>query len=538
MQKIYRYVLLLILLLAFVFRFYLLDQIPNSISADEASFSYNALSILKTGRDEFGTKYPLYIRSFDDYKNPLLSYLLIPFIAVGGLNDWTIRLPSAIIGVLIVAVAYLLVEQLTGRKKLSLLVGFFCAISPWLIQYSRVAIDMNLGLFTGLTSVWFLLKAREKPFFYVLAGVFFGLTFYSYHASKLWMVLILPVLVILFGRLNRLAVLGAVILVLAILPYLFLLRNTNINLRPLSVSVFSNQEEINADARLSAVDQEQGLSAGNLIHNRRLTPINQIINGYLFILNPQILFASNQGAHIPPIRFFYVWQLPLIFIGLFTLFVKRKLFWLFVAWLAVGFVPGGLTMLPVFDRRIIMNSFPLLFLASLGILSLPMKTLVRPFFLLLACLSVFFFSHNYFGHGRTQVVNLWGNGMRQVVEKTSELGAGYDKVIVSIRLNQPLTFFLYYLRFPPEKYLATGGTVTGGFREERNHADKYYFTSIDGSGLSEKILYVLADESPSCFRLLDQVKDSSGEIIARLGKFDPTILGCSSNPVFKKSPDG
>ena len=37
-----------------------------------------AYSILKTGRDEYGSPFPLLFRSFDDYKAPIPVYLLVP----------------------------------------------------------------------------------------------------------------------------------------------------------------------------------------------------------------------------------------------------------------------------------------------------------------------------------------------------------------------------------------------------------------------------------------------------------------------------
>jgi len=38
--------------------------VPPGFNADEAAFGYNAYSLLKTGRDEYGTLLPLSIKSF------------------------------------------------------------------------------------------------------------------------------------------------------------------------------------------------------------------------------------------------------------------------------------------------------------------------------------------------------------------------------------------------------------------------------------------------------------------------------------------
>src|SRR3989344_304727 len=139
------FLILVICILGFFIRVFQLTQIPNSLSADEVAFGYNAYSILKTGRDEFGRNYPFYLQSFDDSKSPLLAYALIPFVGLLGLNAFAIRFPSVIFGTLAILLFYLLTYELSKNKKLSLLTCLFAAISPWMIQYSRVAIDMEIS---------------------------------------------------------------------------------------------------------------------------------------------------------------------------------------------------------------------------------------------------------------------------------------------------------------------------------------------------------------------------------------------------------
>src|SRR3989344_6908702 len=99
-------ILLLIIFLSFVLRFYKLGEVPASINWDEASNGYNAYSILKTARDEYGNFLPLYNRSFDDYKPPIYMYLNVPTIAIFGLTPFAVRLPSAFLGVLTVIAMY------------------------------------------------------------------------------------------------------------------------------------------------------------------------------------------------------------------------------------------------------------------------------------------------------------------------------------------------------------------------------------------------------------------------------------------------
>ncbi len=140
-------ILVLIAFLAFALRFYQLGQIPLSLNWDEASNAYNAYSILKTARDEYGKLLPLANRSFDDYKPPAYMYLDIPAVAIFGLTQYAARLPSATVGVLTVLCLYYFVKVIFRSEKLAMLSAFFLAISPWHIQLLRVGCQANISLF-------------------------------------------------------------------------------------------------------------------------------------------------------------------------------------------------------------------------------------------------------------------------------------------------------------------------------------------------------------------------------------------------------
>ena len=126
-------ILTLIVLLAFFLRIYQLGVVPISPDWDEAALGYNAYSILKTSRDEYGKFLPLVFRSFDDYKPPLYIYLTVPSVALFGLNVFAVRFPSAVLGTLTVLLVYFLVRELfenhRHRDKIALVSAFLLAIS-------------------------------------------------------------------------------------------------------------------------------------------------------------------------------------------------------------------------------------------------------------------------------------------------------------------------------------------------------------------------------------------------------------------------
>ncbi len=86
----------------------------------------------------------------------------------------------------------------------------------------------------------------------------------------------------------------------------------------------------------------------------------------------------------------------------------------------------------------------------------------------------------------------WYVGRREMTQKIIALKDSFDTVYVSNSLDFPYIFYLYYSRTDPGVYLRQGGTVSGGFEEQRNHVGNVQFRSINTSLLDteKKILFV------------------------------------------------
>ena len=128
--------LILIIFLAVILRFINLSSIPIGFNDDEAAFGYNAYSILKTGRDEWGRLLPFPVfESFGDWK--LVGYLYLAVIsqAILGVNEFATRLPSAIFGVLAVWATYLLTKELFRNFNFcffKFVKNSLCYFVPWI----------------------------------------------------------------------------------------------------------------------------------------------------------------------------------------------------------------------------------------------------------------------------------------------------------------------------------------------------------------------------------------------------------------------
>jgi hypothetical protein len=107
-----------------------------------------------------------------------------------------VKVVPATIGFLTVVGVYLLTKEMFRESKyLPLLASFFLAISFWHTNFSRIAFRGILVPFVLVFSFYFLLKSFRKKSILnsILAGIFFGLGFYTYTSFRM-AVLILPFL--------------------------------------------------------------------------------------------------------------------------------------------------------------------------------------------------------------------------------------------------------------------------------------------------------------------------------------------------------
>src|ERR1700755_1315440 len=109
--------LLTVVACAFAFALYAWEvpRTPPGFYIDESSIAYNALTISRTGVDEYGESFPLYFRAFGDYKNPVYVYALAALFRAPGPSVEAARLLSATLGALAALLLGLLAARLTNR---------------------------------------------------------------------------------------------------------------------------------------------------------------------------------------------------------------------------------------------------------------------------------------------------------------------------------------------------------------------------------------------------------------------------------------
>ena len=253
-NKNYKKIWLIFSIIIFITVIYKFGEIPKYIGVDEAGMIYDAYCLSEYGTDRYLNSYPLYLVNFGGGQSSLCAYLVSVSIKILGTNMIAYRLPVLLVYLISVIVSYLLISKAKDRKT-ALLFTFLIITCPWNIFNSRMALDCNLyaGLF--MLDLYFLNKA-EKSYQYVIAGIFIGLTLYTYSLSWITMPIFLLVwciymLYIKKIKIKQIIIMGIPIAIFAMPLIYFLLvnygilNNTKLGIFTLPVLTEFRQNEIN-----------------------------------------------------------------------------------------------------------------------------------------------------------------------------------------------------------------------------------------------------------------------------------------------------
>jgi 4-amino-4-deoxy-L-arabinose transferase-like glycosyltransferase len=296
-----RKIVLLLLFFSLLLRVVWWNKFPPGFTADEATMGFDAYNLLKTGKDQFGTSWPLAFRSFGDWRPPLYIYMSMPFVALMGLTPLAVRLPSIVAGSLEVVLIYIVGKEIYSRRT-GLYAACLLMLSPWSILHTRFAQEANLSTFTIFAGVaGFIFWIRRKRWKYIVcSGLFFSLSLYSYHNVRLTTPLILLgclVIIKLDKKIPRRQIAAAAIIgILTALPQLVWLKQNPraIFRRASSQSVFADQG-IKGSLWKDIVSMPPGypIWLSRLQHNKPLYYGREIVKGYLAHYRPGFLFFSG-----------------------------------------------------------------------------------------------------------------------------------------------------------------------------------------------------------------------------------------------------
>ena len=441
--------LILILLLASVLRFYQLGKIPSGLVNDEAAFGYNAYSLLKTGRDEFGQPWPVIFHSFGEGKLPAYIYLTMPSVAVFGLNELAVRLPSAIFGVLTVLVV----------SRWSLVAGLVLATMPWHIHFSRAAFEANVALFFVTWGTW-LWQAKKRN----LGLISFILSILTYNAARLFTPLWFGWLAWRQRQTKLLLVFLGFWVVLLLLP--------QSRQRLAGTTIFQTQSGV--DQRLEQKFSEtrnQPLWLTRVLHNKPVEYGLDFFRRYSSHFSPEFLFFSGDPIRpryrVPDIGQLLWLELPFLLTGLYLAITKRQ--WWILLWLFLAPLPAALTFETPSAIRSYLMIVPLALIIGIGL-----KKVKKfwPVILILFTYNLMHYLDAYFIHAPVHQPYEWQGGYKELVQTVNRLMPGYDRAEITDSRGTAYIYFLFYNQYDPAKWQQQS-------RQALTEPDKFGFTTIN-----------------------------------------------------------
>ena len=465
MNKRYKILLAIIVLLSFFLRFYRLESLPQAFFTDEAALGYNGWSLMTTARDEYGQFLPLTLRSFDDYKPAIYSYLTIPFIAVSGLTQAASRAPAALFGALLPLFIYLFIKRTTKNEAWAVMSSLVVVLTPWHIEISRTAIEAGVALSLTMLTLWLL--ARKKKSWGLATLV---VTLFTYHTARIIApIIILAALFFKVFKVNKITKISLFILA----AFGIFLSVTASSSRFNQISIFSDQES--KLLREEAIREDGGPIKVNLLetrilHNKPFSAVQAFSKSYITNTSLSYLFlggAQPPRVTIPETGQFLLIFLPFFILGLAVTFKKPTNFqqWL-LFWLLFAPVPASLTTaeIPHTYRTLFMLPPMAIFIAQ-GILAsisffkklnFPLKKNFLPivFSMVLfvaTSLNFYRFWHQYSVH--QQVHQPWYRqyGYQNLINYLNSV-PDKENITVTNRENEPYMMVLFYNKIDPKLY--------------------------------------------------------------------------------------
>ncbi|MFO7680605.1 MAG: glycosyltransferase family 39 protein [Chloroflexota bacterium] len=174
-------------------RFWQLGEAPPGLYHDEAYNGLDAVRVLAEGPS-------LYFEA-NNGREP--AYILLTAMAVAALGETTLalRLTAAVVGSLTIIPVYLLADGWFGRKT-ALFAVWLWAVTLWPLHLSRIGLRAILLVPLLALTFWLgtLAFRRQKGWLWLLAGLVYGLSFYTYLAARFTPLLLALLLLFLLWR--------------------------------------------------------------------------------------------------------------------------------------------------------------------------------------------------------------------------------------------------------------------------------------------------------------------------------------------------
>ena len=523
-------ILISILILATVTRLWNLSHFPPALFSDEVDAGYQAMVFNYQGTDYYGNYLPAHFHSFSDWRTPALIYSIAFFQKIGISPDISVRLPSAIFGLISILLIYLITK--------STLPAFLLAISPWAIHYSRTGFEVSGMIMVLLAGIYFWQQylRSKKLFSLLLAVLFFALAPYFYSTANLFLLIITVLaLIIWFPQIKLISFKH---LVAAFLFGIFLLLPIAVDtfqgrsgFRFSYIGIFTQPHREQVTDQLRYEDSllnhrgELGVKTtlvSKLMHNKYQLVFQKFISNYVSSFSTDFLFLSGDGN----IRHGFgghglLYLLDLFFVpfGIYIYFKKpdklgRFFFWL----LLLAPIPFSLTRdsLTPHATRLILMLPSLVYFAYLGLQR-------RPFFIVFYFFCFLNFAHYYLVHYPQASAASWHSSLKEAVILAGN--PSNQNLYFSDSFEPFMPFFLFYNRYLPSDRTP----ITAHLKHYEN--DYFDGTALDDHYFFGHLNWSKAAQNPRAVFII-----SAAEYQTLSNQSDYTIVAATGKP-YLSSPE-
>ncbi len=471
-----RYKLFLFIFLIFLSSFLRLNRIssiPPGLNQDESAIGYNAYSILKTGRDEYGKLLPMSFKSFNDNKLPVYIYLTSASIKLFGLNEFAVRFPSALSGIGAVIILFFLMRYLTKNDTLSFISAFSLALNPIHIYFSRAGFEVNLAITFVLAGIYFFINGvdRHKIPLMFLSLVCFILSLYSYNVTRLLAPLISLALVIIFWKKRQTFSLSfyvsfSLVAVILLIPFLTTFFTASGIFSAAGALITGNDILIKNLSFRSYLDSLPVVYT-QLFYNRYIYMIFQYFQNLATIISGSFFFvvgSSDPIQGVGNVGFFYLYELPFFIAGLMLYFqLKKAALKIFFYWLVISVLVLALSSTVPQATRGYSLVLPMVVFISLGFLAFlsflsrfehkKFRNLCIVTFIVLVFYNLqYYFISYYLYFPKVEAVS-WRAQDKDLALFLKNIDYKYDHIFIDKTTDIIYTSLIFFEGYPPDKFI-------------------------------------------------------------------------------------
>lgn len=386
--------------------------------------------------------------------------MTIPFIAIFGLTNLSIRIPQALFSIVTIIVFYFFCKKMGGVKR-GLLGMLLLTIMPWHIMMSRWGLESNILPGMLLLGIMFAIYSLDNTKYLMGTMILLVLALYAYSAAWAVMpIMVFGIILLMFLHNRKLFtdkyfwIGSSIFLILALPLILFVLINIGL------------LEEINTPIiSIPRFDYFRGSEVS--------LSLSVMIENLLRTL--KMLLLQDDGLawnSLKPYGFYYLFSIPFIIVGIIVdicdIVSNKKIKNCFVLiWFFAAFTLG--MMISVNANRLNIIHITMIYYLTLGIEYILSHFNKRRLFLTtmlvcVYCASFFSFIIKYADEYNSKFSLIFHSGLSEALAECDK----YDKVYINDVL---LPEVLVALAYPTDQLLCEAKG------SDYSHFDKYYFFS-------------------------------------------------------------